>query len=316
MHDRAHITSSVPPNSKEVDSHYVYLLVSTECPAFKVGFTRALSVRLSALRAGHGEFDQEGSFIVRVGSRRTARDIEASLKAHYKDALWRATAPTPVPRRACSDVGGHTEWYALRAFTPMLATLLDLIHKIRSANSVVGRSMSCLSAKGMSLAEALRQPATIATEDGYLVVPEFQSRLCDDQSWLNYSEANFTFVRAWVETRWDRLMSITPRLPPTKQNLRRTLRFSDATETANDQQPDSEQTSGAEWYELCTHANVWLRGRSNFIGRNYFYREETLPIAGSFTVGFRLGPFFEFAPERFLPHTDLPRRIRQWVATL
>ena len=86
--------------------------------------------------------------------------------------------------------------------------------------------------------------------------------------------------------------------------------------TANEQHSDSGQVPGAEWYELCAHASVWLCGRANFIGRTYFYREDTSPIAGSFTVGFKLGPFFNAAPERFLPHTDLPQRIRHWVANL
>ena len=316
MHDQAQITVPVPPHLDEVDSHYVYLLVSTECPAFKLGFTRALPVRLGALRSGHGEFDAEGSFVVRVGSRRTARELEASLKAYYNDEAWRASAPTPVPLRACSDVGGHTEWYTVRAFTPMLATLLDLLQKSRLASSVIGSSQSGLSPRGMSLAEALRQPATITAENVCFDMPKLQSRMCDDQCWLDYSEANFAFVRAWVEARWDRIVSITPRLPQSSRNFRRTLRFSGAVKNPDEQQPESKQASAAEWYEPCAHASVWLRGRANFMCRNYFYREQTPAIRGGFAVGFKIGPFFESAPERFMPPTDLPQRIRHWVTNL
>ena len=317
MHNQAKISASVPPHSKEAATYYVYLLVSSECPAFKLGFTRSLPLRLSSLRSRHGEFHKEGSFVLRVGSKRTAREIEASLKAHFADAMWRATAPTPSPLRGCSDVGGHTEWYAIRAFVPMLATLMSLLQKSRVASSSSGNPLCGRAPGGMSLAQALREPATIITpDDSFIEMPKPQSKVCDAGSWLDYSEANFAFVRAWVEARRDRLVSITPPVPKSSTDFRRTLVFRAVGNNACERQTDSATAAKAEWFDLCAHASVWLRARANFMCRSYFYHEYTPPDSGKLAIGFRFSPFFRSAPERFTPHTDLPRRICQWAANL
>ena len=317
MHDQTQIPGSVPPLPNDAASHYVYLLVSSHKPAFKLGFTRSLALRLGSLRSGHGEFSQDGSFVLRVGSRRTAREIEASLKAHFADAMWRATAPTPSPLRGCSDVGGHTEWYAIRAFVPMLATLVSLLQKSRVASSGNGSPLCGRAPGGMSLAQALREPASIITpDDSFIEMPKHQSKVCDAGSWLDYSEANFAFVRAWVEARRDRLVSITPPMPKSRSDFRRTLVFRAVGNNACERQTDSATATKAEWFDLCAHASVWLRARANFMCRSYFYCEYTLPDSGKFAVGFRFTPFFQSSPERFTPHTDLPRRICQWAATL
>ena len=170
--EAASTTQSQAKNAAELrpnhNSHYVYLLVSKKCSGFKLGFIRAWTFHFRALRRGYDEFDEEGSFIVQVSSRRSARELEEALRAHYKDAVWRVTAPTPVSLGECSDVGEYTEWYAIRAFAPMLATLVGLLHKSRLARrSIVSNSLSGPSPRGMSLAEALsqtgRQPQTSRT---------------------------------------------------------------------------------------------------------------------------------------------------------
>ena len=208
----------------------------------------------------------------------------------------------------CSNVGGHTEWYAAYAFVPMLAVLLDL--HLRGC-SLTKNKDDVLHPAGMSLAEALRRfgPSganTTAPKSGHT-----RSEYRDNAGWLAYSERNFATVRAWWEDRRHRLLSIGGPEPDQDNALQRTVRYTPASGQETNPQ-------GTEWDDLLRCASVRLRLSSTALRCNFVDHVEVPADGGPVAVVFRLeNDFFsDFNPERFVPATDLPRRIHRWVAGL
>lgn len=89
------------------DAWFVYLLRSSDCTAFKVGFTCNPLQRFYSFHRRYFEgFDLPQSMLLRLESEQDARRAEALVKASL--AAHRHDAPTWVAEAA----GGYTEWFA------------------------------------------------------------------------------------------------------------------------------------------------------------------------------------------------------------
>ncbi|HEU4653122.1 MAG TPA: GIY-YIG nuclease family protein [Steroidobacteraceae bacterium] len=100
----------------ESGSWFVYLLLLTDCTAFKVGFTCNPLQRVYAFHHRYFEaFDLDQSLLIDVYTCEAARELETELK--------RLLAPNRVaaPSWVAVEAGGITEWFSAVFFSDALA---------------------------------------------------------------------------------------------------------------------------------------------------------------------------------------------------
>ena len=307
--------------------YYVYLLVSEHACVFKLGHTRRLAERVKVLRGQHGAFLAADSYLIKVASKRLARWIETQLKTYFNNPEWRAKAPCPYPKRPFNDVGGKHEWYHLFVFTSMQATLLSLLQRDwHPQHPLYDPGAPFALPSGMNLGEALGQAAGPTAPS---VQPQLQTTADETTrrptakeatAWLEYSEANFRQVQAWVRQYWIWEVSLSPVVVGPDGLRRRTLCFSQLSRDMHPPElgPDpAPQVPPRGWHELCAFTHLRLRTREGeLVERRYCEPVPASASGGTLAVTFVLDGLFGLKPTPFDPPTDLPQRIWRWLIQL
>jgi hypothetical protein len=107
-----------PLELSDDDRWFVYLLASTDCSAFKAGFTCNPLQRLYSFSHRYYEhFDLPASCLLQVETNSNARTLEGEIKQAF--AAHRIECPSWVSPQA----GGETEWFSAIYFADAQARL-------------------------------------------------------------------------------------------------------------------------------------------------------------------------------------------------
>lgn len=121
-----------PLELSDDDRWFVYLLASTDCSAFKVGFTCNPLQRLYSFSHRYYEhFDLAASRLLQVDTHLDARALELAIK--HGLAAYRSDCPSWVLPQA----GGDTEWFSPIYFSDAEARLRSHAASPDAANIVI-----------------------------------------------------------------------------------------------------------------------------------------------------------------------------------